>query len=280
MTLAIEMKDVMKTFDSKTALRNVSIEVKEGEIFGFLGPSGSGKTTTVKILTAQLLHSVGTVKVLGQDITGAGRIDYKRIGILTDNSGLYERLSIYDNLLLFCDLYDCKKDRIDEVLAQVNLLDDKKTQVKKLSKGMKQRVTLARAILHKPDILFLDEPTSALDPVNVQNIHNILRDLNKEGTTIFLTTHNMDEAETLCDRIAFLCGGEIVALDTPENLRLQYAKDKIEVVLKDKKKETVQKDELGAKRISEWMKKGELLSIHSYEPTLGDIFIEVTGRGL
>ncbi|SFJ63473.1 ABC-2 type transport system ATP-binding protein [Bacillus sp. 71mf] len=280
MTLAIEMKDVMKTFDSKTALRNVNIEVKQGEIFGFLGPSGSGKTTTVKILTAQLLHSVGTVKVLGQDLTGPGSIDYKRIGILTDNSGLYERLSIYDNLLLFCDLYNCPKERIDEVLAQVNLLDDKKTQVKKLSKGMKQRVTLARAILHKPDILFLDEPTSALDPANVQNIHNILRDLNKEGTTIFLTTHNMDEAETLCERIAFLCGGEIVALDTPENLRLQYAKDKIEVVLKDKKKETVQKDELGAKRISEWMKKGELLSIHSYEPTLGDIFIEVTGRGL
>ncbi len=173
-----------------------------------------------------------------------------------------------------------KKERIDEVLAQVNLLDDKKTPVKKLSKGMKQRVTLARAILHKPDILFLDEPTSALDPVNVQNIHKILKDLNEEGTTIFLTTHNMDEAETLCNRIAFLCGGEIVALDTPENLRLQYAKDQIEVVLKGKRKEVVQKDELGANRISEWMKKGELLSIHSYEPTLGDIFIEVTGRGL
>lgn len=280
MTLAIEMKDVMKTFNEKTALRNVNIEVKQGEIFGFLGPSGSGKTTTVKILTSQLLHSVGKVRVLGKDITGPSSIDYKRIGILTDNSGLYERLSIYDNLLLFCDLYDCKKERIDEVLSQVNLLEDKKTPVKKLSKGMKQRVTLARAILHKPDMLFLDEPTSALDPVNVQNIHNILRDLNKEGTTIFLTTHNMDEAETLCDRIAFLCGGEIVALDTPENLRLQYAKNKIEVVLKDKKKETVQKDELGAKRISEWMKKGELLSIHSHEPTLGDIFIEVTGRGL
>ncbi|AWC30567.1 ABC transporter ATP-binding protein [Bacillus cytotoxicus] len=280
MTLAIEMKDVMKTFDKKTALRNVNIEVKQGEIFGFLGPSGSGKTTTVKILTSQLLHSVGTVRVLGADITELSSIDYKRMGILTDNSGLYERLSIYDNLLLFCDLYDCKRERIDEVLTQVNLIEDKKTQVKKLSKGMKQRVTLARAILHKPDILFLDEPTSALDPVNVQNIHHILKDLNKEGTTIFLTTHNMDEAETLCDRIAFLCGGEIVALDTPKNLRLQYAKDKIEVVLKDKKKETVQKDELGAKRISEWMKNGELLSIHSYEPTLGEIFIEVTGRDL
>ncbi|MCC2349985.1 ABC transporter ATP-binding protein [Bacillus pacificus] len=280
MTLAIEMKDVMKSFNEKTALRNVNIEVKQGEIFGFLGPSGSGKTTTVKILTSQLLHSVETVKVLGKDITGPSSIDYKRIGILTDNSGLYERLSIYDNLLLFCDLYNCKKERIDEVLAQVNLLDDKKTLVKKLSKGMKQRVTLARAILHKPDILFLDEPTSALDPVNVQNIHKVLKDLNKEGTTIFLTTHNMEEAETLCNRIAFLCGGEIVALDTPENLRLQYAKDQIQVVLKDKKKETVQKDELGAKRISEWMKKGELLSIHSHEPTLGDIFIEVTGRGL
>ena len=133
-----------------------------------------------------------------------------------------------------------QKERIDEVLAQVNLLDDKNTS-KKLSKGMKQRVTLARAILHKPDILFLDEPTSALDPVNVQNIHKILKDLNEEGTTIFLTTHNMDEAETLCNRIAFLCGGEIVALDTPENLRLQYAKDQIEVVLKGKRKEVVQK---------------------------------------
>ncbi len=135
-----------------------------------------------------------------------------------------------------------KKERIDEVLAQVNLLDDKKNISKRnYQKGMKRRVTLARAILHKPDILFLDEPTSALDPVNVQNIHKILKDLNKEGTTIFLTTHNMDEAETLCNRIAFLCSGEIVALDTPENLRLQYAKDQIQVVLKDKKKETVQK---------------------------------------
>ncbi len=110
MTLAIEMKDVMKSFNEKTALRNVNIEVKQGEIFGFLGPSGSGKTTTVKILTSQLLHSVGTVKVLGKDITGPSSIDYKRIGILTDNSGLYERLSIYDNLLLFCDLYNCKKN--------------------------------------------------------------------------------------------------------------------------------------------------------------------------
>ncbi|MGR9633235.1 AAA family ATPase [Bacillus cereus] len=109
---------------------------------------------------------------------------------------------------------------------------------------MKQRVTLARAILHKPDILFLDEPTSALDPVNVQNIHKILKDLNKEGTTIFLTTHNMEEAETLCNRIAFLCGGEIVALDTPENLRLQYAKDQIQVVLKDKQKRS------GAKKMN------------------------------
>ena len=147
-----------------------------------------------------------------------------------------------------------QKERIDEVLAQVNLLDDKNIS-KETIKGNEAARTLARAILHKPDILFLDEPTSALDPVNVQNIHKILKDLNKEGTTIFLTTHNMDEAETLCNRIAFLCGGEIVALDTPENLRLQYAKDQIQVVLKDKKKETVQKDELGAKRISEWMKK-------------------------
>ncbi|MFD3446647.1 ATP-binding cassette domain-containing protein [Microbacteriaceae bacterium 4G12] len=280
MTNVIEVENMMKTFGEKTALRDVSFQVQKGEIFGFLGPSGSGKTTTVKILTGQLLHSVGTAKVFGESVASGHRIDYKRIGILTDNSGLYERLSVYDNLLLFCDLYQVPKARVDEVLGEVQLLDDKKTAVKKLSKGMKQRVMLARALLHKPDLLFLDEPTSALDPVNVQNIHQILRKLNEEGTTIFLTTHNMTEAEELCDRIAFLCNGEIAALDTPQSLRLQYAKNTIEVILKSGETERVQKDEQGAKRIFDWMNRGELLSIHSHEPTLGDIFIEITGRGL
>ena len=277
----IEVKQLMKSFSNKTALKNVSFEVKKGEIFGFLGPSGSGKTTTIKILTSQLLHTAGEVKVFGSPLAKRkNSTTMGRIGILTDNSGLYDRLSIYDNLFLFCKLYGVSDKRIGQVLDQVNLENDKNTVVKELSKGMKQRVTLARAIIHKPDLLFLDEPTSALDPVNTKHIHEGLRQLNKEGTTIFLTTHDMVEAEELCDRVAFLHNGEIQALDTPQNLRLHYADSAITVLLKDKRSVSVEKDETGAEEIYQFMKKGELLSIHSNEPTLGDIFVKLTGRVL
>ena len=184
--------------------------MKKGETIGFLGPSGSGKTTTIKILTAQLHPTAGEINVFGKPINKLKEPSFmKRIGILTDNSGLYERLTIFDNLSLYCDLYEVSKDRIDEVLESVNLRNEKNKQVQKLSKGMKQRATLARAILHKPDLLFLDEPTSALDPVNTKHIHEGLRKLSEEGTTIFLTTHDMHEAEEFCDRVAFLHDGEI-----------------------------------------------------------------------
>ncbi|WP_062108349.1 ABC transporter ATP-binding protein [Bacillus niameyensis] len=277
----IEVNQLVKSFGNKTALKNVSFDIQKGETFGFLGPSGSGKTTTIKILTSQLLQTAGDVKVFGQTLSKKKNpAMMQRIGILTDNSGLYDRLSIYDNLQLFCRLYDVAEQRIDEVLDQVNLLKDKNTVVKSLSKGMKQRVTLARAIIHKPDLLFLDEPTSALDPVNSKHIHEGLRKLNAEGTTIFLTTHDMTEAEDLCDRVAFLHNGEVQALDTPQNLRLQYADPSITVLLKDKQSVSLEKDEAGAEQIYQWMKNGELLSIHSNEPTLGDIFVKLTGRAL
>lgn len=277
----IEVKQLMKSFSNKSALKDVSFEVKKGEIFGFLGPSGSGKTTTIKILTSQLLHTAGDVKVFGSPLSKKKSPSImQRIGILTDNSGLYDRLSIYDNLLLYSKLYGVNEKRIGEVLEQVNLASEQKTIVKDLSKGMKQRVTLARAIIHKPDLLFLDEPTSALDPVNSRHIHEGLRQLNKEGTTIFITTHDMAEAEDLCDRVAFLHDGEIQALDTPQNLRLKYADSTITLLLKDKQTVSVDKDTSGAEKIYQLMKNGELLSIHSNEPTLGDIFVKLTGRVL
>ncbi len=281
METVIEVKGLVKSFQNKTALKNVSFNVKKGETIGFLGPSGSGKTTTIKILTAQLQATAGEVKVFGQPIDKLKDPSYmKRIGILTDNSGLYDRLSIYDNLVLYCDLYDVEKSRIDEVLKSVNLIDDKKKIVQKLSKGMKQRVTLARAILHKPDLLFLDEPTSALDPVNTKHIHEGLKKLNQEGTTIFLTTHDMQEAEYLSDRVAFLHNGEIMLLDTPQNVRAQQENTSISLLLKGDRTVVVEKDEEGAKEIFQYMKNGELLTIHSNEPTLGDIFVQITGRNL
>ncbi|WP_018754688.1 ABC transporter ATP-binding protein [Paenibacillus terrigena] len=277
----IEVKQLMKSFGSKTALKHIEFNVRKGEIFGFLGPSGSGKTTTIKILTSQLTLSAGEVHVFGKDITRTKDFSHlNRIGILTDNSGLYERLSVYDNLELFCKLYDVPLKRIDEVLGEVNLLQDKKALVKQLSKGMRQRVTLARALLHKPDLLFLDEPTSALDPKNTLHIHDSLRKLNAAGTTIFLTTHDMSEAEQLCDRIAFIHEGEISALDTPQNLRLMYSDHSITVVTEHNGKEIIVQDAAGIEKINEYMVNGQLQSIHSNEPTLGDIFVKLTGGNL
>ncbi|MFS0907376.1 ABC transporter ATP-binding protein [Priestia aryabhattai] len=277
----IEVRNLTKAFSNKVVLKDVNFEVKKGETFGFLGPSGSGKTTTIKILTSQLLRTTGEVNIFNLPLETQKNHDYlKKVGILTDNSTLYDRLSIYDNLLLYCNLYDVNKKRIDEVLEDVNLVKEKKTVVQKLSKGMKQRVVLARALLHKPEILFLDEPTSALDPVNTKHIYEGLRKLNKEGTTIFLTTHDMLEAEELCDRVAFLHQGKIKLLDTPQNLRLQFSKGSISLVLKGGKVITVENNEQGAKQISNYIINGELLSIHSNEPTLGDIFVQLTGSEL
>lgn len=276
----IEVEHLEKLYKNKQALKKISFQVRRGEIFGFLGPSGSGKTTTVKILTSQLLYTSGRVKVLGIDPGRSRPSEFlSKIGVLTDNSGIYERLSVYDNLVLFCRLYNVPERRIETVLEAVNLTDDRHTLVGRLSKGMKQRVTLARTILHEPDILFLDEPTSALDPVNSGRIQETLREMNRRGTTIFLTTHNMQEAEELCDRVAFLNNGEISALDTPQALRLQYSDASITVTTRQGK-QLVQRDEAGADLIRELMYSGNLLAIHSNEPTLGDIFVKLTGRGL
>lgn len=213
-------------------------------------------------------------------MTEAERHNHMRqIGILTDNSALYERLTIQDNLELFCKLYGIHTKQIATVLEQVNLSNESNTAVKNLSKGMKQRVTLARALLHEPRLLFLDEPTSALDPTNTRNIHESLRQLNKAGTTIFLSTHDMEEAESLCDRIAFLHQGSIAALDTPQQLRLTYSDNSLTVKTTEGCYHLPQNEE-SAKRIYDWMSKGELKSIHSNEPTLSDIFITLTGGTL
>lgn len=281
MEYQIVVNQLTKAFANKSALSGVNFQIHRGEIFGLLGPSGSGKTTMVKILTSQLVHTSGSVKVFGSDVKKLQHSDQmKRIGILTDNSGLYDRLTVYDNLELFCKLYDVDVNRIEEVLKEVNLIQDMKTMIKQLSKGMKQRVTLARAILHKPELLFLDEPTSALDPTNKQQIHQVLKKLNEAGTTIFLSTHDMQEAEDLCNRIAFLHNGTILELDTPQNLRVKHGDSTINIVLKNRTSIHVDQDEVGAKAIANYMNNGELLTIHSNEPTLGDIFIKLTGRSL
>jgi len=277
----IEVKSLAKLFGNQRALEDVSFEVGKGEVFGFLGPSGSGKTTTIKILTAQLAQTDGDALVFGHP---AARLKHpmnrKKIGILTDNSGLYERLSIFDNLKLYCELYDVSLSRIDEVLEMVNLKMESKKIVSKLSKGMLQRVTLARAFLHKPELLFLDEPTSALDPVNSRHIYRGLEELKDNGTTIFLTTHDMNEAELLCDRVAFLHNGTIQLIGPPKELRKRYADNTLTVELTDGTTEVIAKGEAGAEKLYRFMSENKVVSVNTNEPTLGDIFVEVTGRKL
>ncbi len=277
----ISMKNVRKTFKENTALKNLTFDVKEGEIFGFLGPSGAGKTTTIKILTSQLLPTNGDVKVFGKDIYSQKGKIFKHIGILTDNSGIYERLTVLDNLNLFADINEVPRANIYEVLEKVGMIECKNKEAKKLSKGMKQRLMLARAVLHKPKLLFLDEPTSSLDPGTTLEIHRLLKKLNKEGTSIFLTTHNMEEADKLCDRVAFLNNGEIVDIDNPVTLKLKYAKDDIKVILKeDNKTLMIKNNKEGAVRLKTLMEEGQALSIHSMEPNLEEIFLMLTGREL
>lgn len=281
MNYIIDLENVQKNFQKKTALKNLNVRVQEGEIFGFLGPSGAGKTTTIKLLTSQLLPSAGSVKVFGREVYSNKKSLYHQIGILSDNSGIYDKLSVWDNLALYARLFGVPDSNIAEILKKVDLADSKKTEAGKLSKGMKQRLMLARAVLHSPRLLFLDEPTAALDPGTALEIHKLLLQLNREGTTIFLTTHNMEEADKLCHRVAFLNDGEIAETGNPAELKLKYITDDMTVILKGSKDKIRLKNTPDTgKKLMDWMNNGELLSVHTMEPTLEKIFLMLTGREL
>ncbi|MEN1968025.1 ABC transporter ATP-binding protein [Lentibacillus sp. N15] len=277
----IEVTGLNKVFGQKTALADVSFEVKQGEIFGLLGPSGAGKTTMIKLLTGELIRTAGEINVLGMQPEKFQSAAFKsQIGILSDNSALYERLTVFDNLKLFCKLYHAPIKQIDSILEQVNMQDEKKKQVSKLSKGMKQRVLLAKALIHQPKLVLLDEPTSALDPGNVVHIHRSLQALNEAGTTIFLNTHDMEEANALCDRVAFLHQGKLQELDEPETLRYKYSTYAFHVETFDGERLVIEKDEASADAIAELIKSNRVKTMHTDKPTLGQIFLKVTGKEL
>lgn len=206
------------------ALKGISFEVKRGEIFGLLGPNGAGKTTTIKILTTLLAPSSGTAKVLGFDVFGDEKHIRSRINfVFGGERSLYWRLSALDNLKYFADLYLIPRSEqtalIESLLKRVNLYDVKDRKVESYSKGMKQRLQIARALLNNPEVIFLDEPTIGLDPVGARELRKIIQDISMGGTTVLLTTHYMQEAEDLCDRIAMIKDGELVALNSVDGLK-------------------------------------------------------------
>lgn len=277
----IEVSGLSKKYKSYHALNNLNFKVYEGEIFGFLGPSGAGKTTTIKILTGQLKQTSGSAYILKLPAEKVTEDIYQEIGIVSDMSGIYERLTVYQNLAFFGKLFSVNQSYIEELLRKFGLFDHRDKLAGKLSKGMKQRLVLIRAILHKPKILFLDEPTSGLDPVSANSVHDILDQLRKQGTAIFLTTHNMDEAEKLCDRIALLNEGFISELDTPAALRKKFNRNKqFKVQLTDQTEAILDDSEHSLNKIKDWFSNHLIETIHSCEPTLEQVFLEATGRKL
>ena len=219
---------IRRTRKDIEALRGITFQVEQGELFGLLGPNGAGKTTTIKILTTLLLPSSGTARVLGHDPANNPGEVRRRIGhVFGGDRGLYDRLSALDNLRYFADLYRVpvreKKRRIAEMLELVGLQGRERERVETYSRGMRQRLHIARGLLHDPEVLFLDEPTIGLDPVGAREVRETIAGLRDQGKTILLTTHYMYEADQLCQRIAVIAGGAIVAHGTPAELKARVA---------------------------------------------------------
>ena len=239
---AIQVRELTRDYNGLRAVDGITFAVEIGEIFGFLGPNGAGKTTTIKVLTGQLRPTSGTAQVAGCDVVEERQQLMPRIGVVFEYQNLYERLSARDNLVFAARLYGVPKGRVDQVLAQVGLTERARDRIKEYSNGMKQRLLIARALLHEPQVLFLDEPTRGLDPNVAREIRSIVADLARQGVTVFLTTHYMEEADQLCDWVAIIDRGAIVALDTPAQLKAIHGEDG--------------------------------------RATLEDVFVKLTGRGL
>ncbi|MFC2113384.1 ABC transporter ATP-binding protein [Bacteroidota bacterium] len=268
----------------ESAARDLNFMIEEGEIFGFLGPSGAGKSTTQKILIGLLKGYTGKVTLMGKDLGQWDPDIYNHLGVGFELPNHYLKLTAIENLKFFGSFYQGNKD-YEGWLEKVGLLVDANKKVEDFSKGMKVRLNFIRALMHDPQILFLDEPTTGLDPVNARILKNIILEQKARGKTIFVTTHNMHDADELCDRISFIVDGKLIITDTPKQLKLAHGKPKvrIEYVLggqSTKTEEFLLKDLAGESKFMDIIKTQEVISIHSQEASLDEVFIKVTGKNL
>jgi fluoroquinolone transport system ATP-binding protein len=269
--------------NTRDTLININFTINKGEIFGFLGPSGSGKSTTQKILYKLLSGYEGEIRFEEKPLEMWGIEFYERIGVSFELPNHYVKLSARENLRFFSSFYREKSDRIPELLRRLGLEEEADKQVSEYSKGMKMRLNFIRALLHDPDIYFLDEPTAGLDPIYAGKIKEIIRELKEAGKTIFLTTHNMFDADQLCDRVALLHEGAIKALDTPYHLKLKYGKPRVLVTRKNNSVETLYFPMVDLGKNDEFLKilnENQVASIHSQEATLEEVFVKLTGDQL
>jgi fluoroquinolone transport system ATP-binding protein len=267
------------------AIRGMDFSVGRGEIFGFLGPSGAGKSTTQKLLIGLLRGHGGQASVFGRDPLAWGPDYYQRIGVSFELPNHYQKLTGLENLRFFASLYDGRTLDPMQLLDAVGLADDAYTRVGKYSKGMQMRLTFVRSLINDPELLFLDEPTSGLDPVNARKVKNIILDLKARGRTVFLTTHDMATANELCDRVAFVVDGNIVALDTPAELKIARSQRLVRVEYRGEhgRLDTADFPMDGLAddpKFHEVLRGHHVETIHSKEASLDDVFVETTGRRL
>lgn len=265
------------------AVDDISFSVASGEIFGFLGPSGAGKSTTQKILIRLLRGYHGHASINGQELNLLSNDFYNQIGVGFELPNHYPRLTALENLQFFSSFYKNKNSNLMELLEMVGLQEEAHKTTAEFSKGMKMRLNFVRALVHDPEILFFDEPTSGLDPVNARKIKDIILQLRKRGKTIFLTTHNMHDAEELCQRVAFITRGHISLTDSPQNLKLQYGTRKLTLSYGNGQISSREfpLDKLGDNpEFLSLIRNEYIQSIHSAEATLEEVFIKTTGQKL
>lgn len=278
----IHVADLTFTYPGagKPTLSGLSFDIAQGEVFGLLGPSGAGKSTTQRILMGLLHGFTGEATLFGAPVATLGRSLYDRIGVGFELPAVYLRLTALENLKLFASLYDRPTRDPREVLAEVDLLDAADQRVEQFSKGMKMRLNLARAILHDPDLLFVDEPTTGQDPARARITRQLIARLRQQGKTIFLTTHNMAEAEEICDHVGFLVGGRIPVAGTPQELKRRYGRRALDVTIAgsgDAARRSFSMDGIGANaEFLALLTSGQVVAMHTLEATLDDIFIEAT----
>ena len=281
---AIEVKEISYAYGRTLAVDRISFKVAPGEIFGFLGPNGAGKSTTIKMLTGQIDPQSGTVSVLGMDIVRDRAAVQAEIGVCFEEKNLYLNMSARENLNFFAGLFGLKNFDAVEILRRVGLADRVDERAESFSKGMRQRLMVARSLINTPKVLFLDEPTDGLDPASAQTIRKLIVGEAKRGAAVLLTTHDMEEADKLSHRVAFINEGKIVAEDTPENLKLKYGKRSVKVRIREKegvREEILPLDQAASgERLKAAVGMEGLMTIHTEEATLENIFIELTGRGL
>ena len=280
----IEIRDLSFSYTRQPFITDMTFSVGQGEIFGFLGPSGAGKSTLQKILTGLLPRDGGSAKVFGKEVKRQSKDYYERIGIDFEFPTLYEKLTARQNLAFFASLYKKPPRDLDELFASVELTRDAEKKVGDYSKGMKSRLGFLRALVNDPDVLFLDEPTSGLDPTNARLMKDVILAEKAKGKTIILTTHNMFDAQELCDRVAFIVAGKIAALDTPHALVIGKGEGALTYSWLEAGVEKTGECPLtqtgSDARLQALVREGRLLTAHTTEPNLNDIFIQVTGRSL